>query len=134
VNTVLVVDDEPGILMAVSELLTQHQFAVRAEPQLGDALTACARYTPDVVLCDLILMDVRPIGVLPAIRDRLPDTPVVLMTSMAEANVRRLILGDYGFLQKPFTVAQLLASMHVALESGTYLRRAHSEHTSRRAR
>lgn len=121
-KTVLLVDDEPGILSAVSELLTQHEFSVVAEPHLGDGLAACARYTPDIVLCDLILMDVRPVAVLPAIRARLPDTPIVLMSSMAEANVRAMVSGDYGFLQKPFTVAQLLAHMHAALESRRYLR------------
>lgn len=120
---VLVVDDEIGILSAISELIAANRFTVFAHSDLHAALATCARGDlPDVVLCDLILAETPPAAVLPAIRLRLPAVPVVLMSSMAEPQVRALVRGEYGFLQKPFTVPQMLARLEAALCPTTYLR------------
>jgi len=119
---ILVVDDEAGVLTAICELISDHEFAVIAETSLWKALSKCARDSPDLVLCDLMLVDVKHAAVLPSIRSRLPDVPIILMSSMAERHVRTLVPGNYGFLQKPFTVPQLLARLEAAVSPGKYLR------------
>ena len=122
VSKILVVDDEIGILSAISELIAQHQFGVIAELNLCKALAKCGRDPPDLVLCDLLLTDTPPALVYPAIRRRLPSTPLVLMSSMAEPDVRSLVRGEYGFLQKPFTIPQMLARIEAALSPTAYLK------------
>jgi len=118
---ILVVDDEIGILSAISELIAQHHFAVVAEDNLCRALAKCARDPPDLVLCDLILPDTPRGLVLPSIRNRLPCTPVVLMSAMGEPDVRAFVRGEYGFLQKPFTIPHMLALIQTAMNPTGYL-------------
>ena len=60
---ILVVDDETGVLTAIAELIRDHEFAVIAETSLWKALSKCARDAPDLVLCDLMLGDVKPAAV-----------------------------------------------------------------------
>src|SRR5438128_1868427 len=113
---VLVVDDEPAILRAVQTNLGRHDFRVETASTGADALQACSRLHPDLVLLDLGLPDMDGLEVIRTIRQRASTPIVVLSAREAERDkVTALDLGADDYLTKPFGVNELLARVRVAL-------------------
>jgi two-component system, cell cycle sensor histidine kinase and response regulator CckA len=117
-GTILVVDDEPAVrAMAVKMLAPTGLSAVTAV----DGVDAVARFEaePDrfsLVLLDLTMPRRGGVETFEAIRRIRPQVPIVLMSGYAEeeASARFVGRGLAGFLQKPFTLAELVT----ALQSG----------------
>lgn len=130
--TVLIVDDEPNIRRMVSALLAGEGYEVRDAPDAAAALAIAQECDPDVALVDLMIpgsMD--GTALLAALRERLPDLPVVMMSGragLADA-VRATKLGAHNFLEKPLTPEGVLLALSSALE----LRRARREAEALRA-
>jgi FixJ family two-component response regulator len=70
------------------------------------------------VLLDLTMPEMSGDDVLRAMRTRVPDQAVVLMSGYNEQDVTNRVVGrgHAGFLQKPFTVAELLGAVRAAVE------------------
>jgi len=113
---VLVVDDEPAILRVVQTNLSGHGFRVDTASSGHEALDACARVRPDLILLDLGLPDLDGLEIIRAIRERVSTPIVVLSARGAEHDkVAALDLGADDYLTKPFGVNELLARVRVAL-------------------
>jgi DNA-binding response OmpR family regulator len=115
---VLVVDDDPDIVEAVSIC-----FALRwpdAEVvEAPDGETAVAKFdseTPDVVILDLGLPDMNGLDVCTRIRER-SQVPILILTARGgEMNkVRGLELGADDYITKPFSHLELLARIKAVL-------------------
>lgn len=123
---ILVVDDEPAILLAVQTNLARHGFHVHTADSGQAALDSFNKRRPDVILLDLGLPDMDGLEVIRTIR-ALANTPIVVLSVRdAESDkVAALDLGADDYLTKPFGVEELLARVRVALrhvarpESGT---------------
>jgi len=128
----LIIDDEPNIRRMVGALLTAEGFEVREAADGSSGVAAAVQADPDVVLLDLMMpgsMD--GIATLQALREKLPDLPVIMMSGragLADA-VRATQLGAHNFLEKPLTPEGVLLSVSSALE----LRRARREAEALRA-
>ena len=118
---VLVVDDEPLVRWAVSEVLGGQGYQVK---EVGDAASAIrALSTPadrvDIVLLDLRLPDSEDLRVLSAMRGLAPATPVILMTAYGTpeilAEARRL--GAFAIVDKPFEMDALPPLVEHALSA-----------------
>jgi diguanylate cyclase (GGDEF)-like protein len=85
------------------------------------ALAACHRERPDVVLLDVEMPQLDGHAVLAAIKAEplLADIPVVFVTSRVttEDVVEGLRLGAHDYLRKPFEPSELLARVHAAVRS-----------------
>ena len=105
---VLVVDDAPPILRLVRLALSTLGVRVETAETGSDALRKLAEMTPDLVLLDLRLPDVRGIDLLRAIRDRSP-LPVIVFTAMSDDEVlsEALALGAADIVRKPFSPDRL---------------------------
>jgi two-component system KDP operon response regulator KdpE len=113
---ILVVDDEPAIVRAVQTNLRAHDFHVDAVQTGKDAIDACERSHPDLLLLDLGLPDMEGFEVIRAIREWSNLPIVVLSVRGAERDkVRALDMGADDYLTKPFGVDELLARVRVAL-------------------
>ncbi len=127
---ILVVDDEPDIRHLVSEILEDEGYRVTVAEDGEAARTAFARRTPDLVLLDIWMPDVDGILLLKewSAGSGLP-CPVVVMSGhgSVETAVEATRLGAYDFVQKPISLAKLLAIVSQALAS----RRAASEPSRR---
>jgi two-component system nitrate/nitrite response regulator NarL len=111
---VLIVDDHPLTLEALSSLLEQHGFEVVASVTDGmEALRRAAELRPDLVLLDLSMPGMSGLEVLPAMRDAVPECEVVVLTaSGTEDNLLAAIRGGAaGYLLKtepPERIAEFL--------------------------
>ncbi|HTE84055.1 MAG TPA: response regulator, partial [Dehalococcoidia bacterium] len=118
---VLVVDDEPAILRAVSTLLTGQGYRVETAETAGEVLDSRAYRRSDLILLDLGLPDADGFEVIRAVREHSGTPIIVLSVRGAEADkVRALTLGADDYLTKPFGVDELLARVHVALRHAAH--------------
>ncbi len=105
VSSVLIVDDHPLYSDALASALTLvfPDCAIRQVQTLGEALTALdADLNPDLVMFDLKLPDVTGISGFVSLRSRLPDTPILVISSLASVELVQSLLaeGAAGFLSK----------------------------------
>jgi two-component system nitrogen regulation response regulator NtrX len=128
----LIIDDEPNIRRMVGALLTAEGFEVRDAADGASGVAAAVQADPDVVLLDLMMPgNMDGMATLQALREKLPDVPVIMMSGragLADA-VRATQLGAHNFLEKPLTPEGVLLTISSALE----LRRARREAEALRA-
>jgi two-component system, OmpR family, KDP operon response regulator KdpE len=116
---VLVVDDEPQILTALSRGLQRVGHEVLVARNGEDGLAAAAASLPDLVLLDLRLPDLDGIEVVRRLRTW-TAVPIVLLSGQGSerARVAALDAGADDFVDKPFSMEELRARV------GAMLRRA----------
>jgi CheY-like chemotaxis protein len=118
-GVILVVDDEPTVRQVARRALERAGFVVEEATDGADAVRkfeALPQCT--AVLLDLTMPEMSGDDVLRAMRTRVPDQAVVLMSGYNEQDVTNRVVGrgHAGFLQKPFTVAELLGAVRAAVE------------------
>lgn len=109
-RTVLVVDDEPAIVVLIQHSLEHEGFRVLIAE---DGITAVERVReerPDLVVLDLMLPGIPGLDVLRQIR-LLSTIPVILLTARKEEvdRVVGLEMGADDYVTKPFSVRELVA-------------------------
>ncbi|MCU0242091.1 MAG: response regulator [Vicinamibacteria bacterium] len=122
---VLIVEDEPQMMRFLRAVLPSSGYRV-IETQSGQqALTECAARSPDLVLLDLGLPDMDGVDVTRRIREWSRVPIIVISAREAERHkVEALDVGADDYLTKPFSTAELLARMRVALRHGSLGERA----------
>ncbi|HEX6090989.1 MAG TPA: sigma-54 dependent transcriptional regulator [Gemmatimonadales bacterium] len=116
--SILVVDDESGILDTLRILLRNEGFEV-ATAQGGRAgLEQIRTGTHDIILSDVRMPGVGGLDILAAAKEQDPMTPVILMTAQADLRsaIDALNLGAYYYIQKPFSNDDLVAIVRRASE------------------
>ena len=116
---VLVIDDESSILNTLQILLRGEGFEVEVAQSGRDALDRLADIGPDIVLTDVRMPGVTGLEVLSAVREKDPETPVILMTAQAslQTAVQAVNQGAFYYLQKPFTNDDMIALLRRAAET-----------------
>ena len=115
-DVILVVDDEPGIVRALTAALQARGHDVLSAATGAAALHAAATGGPVVMLLDLGLPDIDGIEVCRRIREW-SEMPIIVLTAEgAEARkVEALDEGADDYVTKPFSTPELLARVGVAL-------------------
>jgi len=116
--SVLVIDDESGIVDSLRILLKNEGFAAHVALGGQEALNRLSEIDPDIVLTDVRMPTVGGMQVLSAVRARNPDTPVILMTAQAtlQSAVQAVNEGAFYYIQKPFRNDELVAILRRAVE------------------
>ena len=114
---ILVVDDEPGIRFFLEELLLNDGHRVVT---VSSGKAAVDRFTHDefdLVLLDLRLQDMGGLEVMTSLRQRWPDTVVIVLTGHAtlETAVEALRQGAHDYLFKPCSTVELRESIRRGL-------------------
>jgi CheY-like chemotaxis protein len=116
---VLVIDDEETIRRTAEAILEKRGFHVALADTGAAGVEAFRRLSDRIalVLLDLTMPTMSGNEVLRVIRTIRPDAAVIMSSGYAEAEVMRQIdSGDIaGFIQKPYTAAQLLNKVRSAL-------------------
>jgi two-component system, OmpR family, KDP operon response regulator KdpE len=113
---ILVVDDEAGILRALSAALSARGYMVLTAATGEDALSSIAQDSPDAVILDLGLPDVDGVEVCRRAR-QWTDVPIVVLSAEG-SDARKVAALDEGaddYVTKPFSTPELLARVRVAL-------------------
>jgi CheY-like chemotaxis protein len=110
-KTILVVDDEPSVLFALSEGLSDRRHSVRVATAANgiEAVAVLEAQPVDLVLTDLRMPDMDGFELLAFLRRNHAALPVILMTALgnAETSARLATAGSFECLPKPFDLPEL---------------------------
>ena len=118
VPSVLIIDDEQGILDVIRILLNNNGFAAHTAHGGRAGIEQIESVQPDIVISDIRMPDVSGTEVLSAARAANPETPVILMTAQAtlQSAMQAVNEGAFYYIQKPFRNDELLAIVRRAAE------------------
>ena len=117
--SILLVEDEPGIVDFVRRGMEAEGFEVRAEHDGREGERRAFSESFDAVVLDLMLPSRGGMEVLAALRAAKPTLPVIVLTARGEVEdrVAGLDAGAVDYLVKPFSLAELLARVRAQLRS-----------------
>ncbi|MFI8368556.1 response regulator [Streptomyces sp. NPDC085466] len=117
---VLVVEDEPPLVRALTINLRARAYEVDAAPDGTTALRLAAERRPDVVVLDLGLPDMDGIDVIKTLRGW-TRVPLVVLSARRTTHekVEAFEAGADDYLTKPFDMAELLARLRAAVRRNT---------------
>jgi two-component system KDP operon response regulator KdpE len=118
---VLVVDDEPQIVRALTINLRARRHQVLAAASGTEALVIAARHPPDVVLLDLGLPDMEGVDVIEGLRGWMSAPIIVLSGRVGGADkVEALDAGADDYVTKPFGMEELLARIRAVTRRASF--------------
>jgi two-component system alkaline phosphatase synthesis response regulator PhoP len=117
VKRILIIEDEPGIVMTLNDRLTREGYAVEASGDGESGLERATREPFDLVLLDVMLPRLGGFDVLKELRRRSIETPVIMLTARSQVvdKVVGLKLGADDYVTKPFEMVELLARVEAKL-------------------
>ncbi len=121
--TILIADDNPGILRLIKVNLQFEGFEVICAADGREALNMARRHRPDLIILDIMMPEMDGWEVLSNLKkdDELKNIPVILLTgvsvSVREGKERGLIEGVEDFLTKPFNPLRLIKSVEDIVSS-----------------
>ena len=117
---ILIVDDEPGVVVPVQFLMEQQGYKVIIANSGEDALALIYKYKPNLVLLDIMLPGIDGYEVCEIVRlnANYRDVNIVFLTAKGrEAEIAKgLALGADAYITKPFSNAALVAKVKELLE------------------
>ena len=114
--SVLLVDDDPGVLDVVAFTLRREGYSVDEETDGAGALDAARARSYDIVILDVMLPEMSGTEVCRALRAE-SDVPILMLTAR-DAEVDRVLgleLGADDYVTKPFSSAELLSRVRAIL-------------------
>jgi two-component system response regulator (stage 0 sporulation protein F) len=113
---ILIVDDEPTILLALSRLLERERNTVITAERTEDARKALLEHSFDLVIADVRLGGMRGregLELLSFVKESSPQTTVIIMTAFGSDEIREDAYrrGASHYYEKPIDLGQLLAKM-----------------------
>jgi two-component system response regulator (stage 0 sporulation protein F) len=110
---ILIVDDEPTILMTLSHLLSNPDTTVITSSRMEEAEEALSRYTFDLVIADIRLSGMEGmegLELLSYVKQINPVTEVIIMTAYGSDEMREEAKkrGAFHYYEKPIDIPHLL--------------------------
>jgi len=116
--TVLVIDDEMGILDTIRILLKNEGFTPYTALGGKKGLEQIAALRPELILTDVRMPDVTGLDILASVRAHDPEAVVILMTAQAslQSAIGAVNNGAFYYIQKPFKNEELVTIVRRAAE------------------
>lgn len=118
-SEILIVDDNPTNLRMLSQMLSKHNYKVRAVLDGSQALTILDSNPPDLILLDLMMPGIDGYEVCERVRvhPEGKDIPVIFLSALggAQDKVRAFKSGGVDYITKPFQVDEIIARMETHL-------------------
>jgi two-component system alkaline phosphatase synthesis response regulator PhoP len=123
-SRILLVEDEPGLMMTISDLLAGEGYSVEVAADGDDGYTKAFNGSFDLILLDVMLPRRSGYEVCRELRQRGVDSAILMLTARTQVvdRVVGLKLGADDYLAKPFDPAELLARIEALLRR---LRKSH---------
>jgi two-component system, OmpR family, alkaline phosphatase synthesis response regulator PhoP len=114
---VLLVEDEPGLVLTLSDRLVREGYHVDTSEDGEAGLERASKEAFDLVLLDVMLPKMGGFDVLKELRKRSVETPVIMLTARGQVvdKVVGLKLGADDYVTKPFEMMELLARIEAKL-------------------
>jgi two-component system nitrogen regulation response regulator GlnG len=115
---VWIIDDDRSIRWVFEKALGREGIDFRAYASAGEALEHLADDPPQVVVSDIRMPGVSGLAFMQALKERLPQTPVIIMTAYSdlESAVAAFQGGAFEYLPKPFDVDHAVELVRRAME------------------
>ena len=113
---ILIVDDEPTILMTLSHILSNKETTVIASSRIEEAEEALGRYAFDLVIADIRLSGmygIEGLELLSYIKKINPATEVIIMTAYGSDEIREdaFSRGAFHYYEKPIDIGHLITKV-----------------------
>jgi signal transduction histidine kinase len=117
---ILVIEDSPDVRSLIADMLSVSDYEILMAENGIEGIELVAQQSPDLVLCDVNMPELDGFGVLQRLREN-PATatiPFIFLTGASDKPFMRhgMELGADDYLNKPFTLQDLLGSVRVRLE------------------
>jgi DNA-binding response OmpR family regulator len=117
---ILIVDDEPAVVVPIQFLMEQQGYKVMIAERGEDALDLIYQYKPDLVLLDILLPGIDGYEVCEIIRlnTNYRNVKIIFLTAKGrEVEIAKgLALGADAYITKPFSNTELVATVKELLE------------------
>ena len=115
--SILVVDDLAIVRLSLRHILTKSGYRCREAEDVAGALAVLDEDTIDLILCDIQMPGASGLDLVKAIKPRIPDTSVVMVSSLEEAEtaIECLQRGAFGYVLKPYQPREILVQVNSAL-------------------
>ena len=115
-KTILIIEDEPHIVLGLTDALEFEGFRVFTAETGKVGLQTARERNPDAVLLDLMLPDMNGYQVCQEIRRFNPQVPIIMLTARSQESdkIRGLDAGADDYVTKPFGVGELVARLRAA--------------------
>ena len=118
---ILIVDDEPSIVVPIQFLMEQQGYSVLVAENGEDALDAIYKYKPDLILLDIMLPRIDGYEVCEIVRlnPEYRDIKIIFLTAKGrEVEIAKgLALGANAYITKPFSNTQPVAKVKELLDN-----------------
>lgn len=114
-HRILIVDDEPNIVISLEYLLKKEGFEVKVATDGDSALLQAAEFRPDLVLLDVMMPKKSGFEVCESLRAdaSLADLKIIMLTAKGRDTevTKGLDLGADAYMTKPFSTKELAAQV-----------------------
>ncbi len=110
---ILIIEDEPHIVLGLTDALEFEGFAVVSAGKGKDGVLLARQEKPDAILLDLMLPDTNGFKVCEDVRRSDPFVPIIMLTARGQEvdKIRGLDAGADDYVTKPFSVGELIARL-----------------------
>ncbi len=120
---ILLVDDEPSILLSLEFLMEQEGYDVYTATDGDEALQSVREKLPDLILLDIMMPKRDGFEVCQIIRanPEWKETKIILLTAKGREvdQEKGLALGADDYITKPFATRELIKKVNMILESSS---------------
>src|SRR5213079_661175 len=117
---ILIVEDDPHILLGLEEVLKSEGFDVASCARGDHALDCVAKHKPALIVLDVMLPGLSGYDICKQLRSKKITLPILMLTAKGQEidKVVGLDLGADDYVTKPFGVRELLARIQALLRRG----------------
>jgi DNA-binding response OmpR family regulator len=128
-RSVLVVEDDKAMSVALCDGLASEGFKVLCAPNGEDGFSLATERKPDVVILDVMLPRLNGLDVCRKLRADGNDVPIIMLTARGQEadRVLGLKLGADDYITKPFSFLELVARIEAVLRRSSALGQAPAE-------
>ncbi len=114
---ILLVEDEPGLVMTLSDRLTSEGYGVESAPDVETGLARSTNELFDLIILDVMLPGGSGFDVCRDLRQRGVRIPIIMLTARGQIidKVLGLKIGADDYVTKPFEMMELLARVEAQL-------------------
>ncbi len=120
-RTILIIEDEPHIVMGLRDALEFEGFGVLSASTGKEGVALARSSEPDAIILDLMLPDMNGYAVCEEIRRTSAIVPIIMLTARSQESdkIRGLDAGADDYVTKPFSVNELIARMRAIFRRAT---------------
>jgi len=115
---ILIIDDDLTFAMMLESLLKKHKYKVSSAYSAASVKRIIDEHTFDVVFTDLRMPDIDGMDIIQLIKDKSPQTQVIMMTGYADISsaIESIKRGAFDYIPKPLNPAEVLNLIKEALQ------------------